>query len=130
VSLLPELVSPIFAINENGQVAVNDPTVVSPAIGVTVWSLALDLSLAPTSLYFGDLITFSGRLEETDGVAVAPIASKPIDMIISNAVVTSVIAHIDYTCVGTQSGTYTLAWAVGTGEGRAGVNYFYARSSW
>jgi len=126
---LPELVSPIFAINENGQVAVYDPTVVSPAIGVTVYSLALDLSLAPTSLYFGDLIRFSGILKETDGAASYPIASKPIDMIISNATVTSVIAHTDYTCVGTASGTFTLAWSIGA-EARVGTNYFYARSSW
>jgi hypothetical protein len=126
---MPQIVSPIFALNEDGKIEVlnPDPSVTSPAIGVTVWSLSLDLSLAPTSLYFGDLVTFSGVLQESDGVNIYAIASKPIDIVISNPSVTSVIAHTDYTSV---DGTYTLQWNVVETEARVGTNYFYAQSSW
>jgi hypothetical protein len=103
-----------------------DPTVVSPAITVTVWSVGLDFSLSPLSVYFGDTMFFSGCLTEYNGVSTVPIASKPVDVVISNAAGTNIIAHTSYTCI---DGTFTLAWTVG-GQAVVGTNYFYAQSSW
>lgn len=102
------------------------PTATSPAVGVTVWGVDLDLSLAPTSVYMGDTITYSGILTETDGTASYAITSKPIDVTISNPSATSVIAHTDYTCA---DGTYTVTWAVDT-TATYGTNDFYSSSSW
>lgn len=127
---MPEVKSPIYVMNSDGTVCVYDPIIYSPAVGVTIWSLALDFSVAPLSAYFGDLLYFSGVLFETDGKTTAGVTNKPIDVIISNAVVHSVIAHTDYTrSEPAYAGQYTLVWRIGI-EARVGVNYFYARSSW
>ncbi|MEM2386357.1 MAG: hypothetical protein QXO67_05170 [Candidatus Bathyarchaeia archaeon] len=127
---MPEVRSPIFALNPDGTICVYDPTVYSPAVGVTVWSLTLDFSVAPLSAYFGDLLRFSGILVESDGTTTVGITCKPIDVIISNPSVTSVIAHTDYTrSEPAYAGQYTLVWSIGP-EARVGVNYFYAKSSW
>jgi hypothetical protein len=126
--LMPQVQSDIIAMGEDVKpyVLAPDPTVLSPAIAVTVWSVSIDFSLSPFSVYFGDTIRFSGKLTEYNGTSTVAIAGKPIDVLISNAAVTSVIAHTDYTCT---DGTFTLAWTVGA-EARVGTNYFYARSSW
>jgi len=102
------------------------PTVYSPSVGVTVWGVDLSLELAPTSVYMGDTITYSGILTETDGTTSYAITSKPIDVTISNPSVTSVIAHTDYTCT---DGTYTVTWAVDE-TAVYGTNDFYSKSSW
>ncbi|RLF34898.1 MAG: hypothetical protein DRN03_06085 [Thermoplasmata archaeon] len=102
------------------------PTAVSPAVGVTVWGVELDFSVAPLSVYMGDTMTYSGILTETDGTTSYAVPSKPIDTTISNASVTSVIAHTDYTC---DDGTYTLYWTVDE-TAVYGDNYFYSSSSW
>jgi hypothetical protein len=126
---MPQVQSDIIAMGEDVKpyVLAPDPTVVSPAIAVTVWSVSIDFSLSPFSVYFGDTIRFSGRLVEYNGTSYVGVAGKPIDVRISNAAVTSVIAHTDYTCT---DGTFTLVWAVSAGEARVGTNYFYAQSSW
>ncbi len=127
---MPKVQSEIVALAQDEEykpfVLSPDPTAISPAIAVTVWSVSIDFSLSPTSVYFGDLIRFSGALRETNGTTSYPVASKPIDIVISNAAVTSVIAHTDYTCT---DGTFTLAWTVAA-EAQVGTNYFYARSTW
>jgi hypothetical protein len=128
VICLPQIESQKVAMGKDFEPYVLDPTVYSPAIAVTVWSATIDFSLSPTKVYFGDVITFSGKLTETDGATVRPVAGVPMDILISNAAVEAVvIAHTDYTCT---DGTFTLYWAAAAPNAIVGTNYFYARSSW
>jgi len=101
------------------------PTVVSPAIGVTVWGVDLDFSLAPTSVYMGDTLTGSGILTETDGTTSYAVAGIPVSMILSNPSVTSQVGAGSTD----TDGTYTAYYVVDE-TAVYGTNYFYTSATW
>ena len=106
---------------------INLPTVTSPTVGVTVWGLDLDFSVAPLSVYEGDTMVFSGILTETDGTTSYALSSKPIDVYMSNPKGTYDVAYTDYCC---EDGTYSLSWVVDMTYADVGTNYFYSQSTW
>jgi hypothetical protein len=126
---LPQVQSAVIAMGEDEEhkPCILDPTVFSPAIAVTVWSVSIDFSLSPFSIYMGDEIRFSGKLQEFNGTSTIGIASKPVTIIISNPSVTTIVASTPYTCT---DGTFTLAYSVSAVQAVVGANYFYAKSSW